>query len=158
EGHAQVFDVLESRALGDRGERQVGFREQLMAGNRTSSSARPATLSAKPEASSVPISPARGATAWIYFIENIVDPNAVVGIDFQLNVITRRDGSVVSGMVERETETGYVVRTVTETVTVPKSEVVDRQILEQSMMPPGLLASLSERETIELLMFLATER
>src|SRR5690606_25116445 len=45
-----------------------------------------------------------------YFIENIVDPNAVVGVDYQLTIISQRDGSVISGMVERETETTLVVR------------------------------------------------
>ncbi|HYD84380.1 MAG TPA: hypothetical protein VEA63_10010, partial [Opitutus sp.] len=93
-----------------------------------------------------------------YFIENIVDPNAVVGTDFQLNLVTKRDGSVVSGMIERETDTALVVRTVTETINVPKDQVKSRQVLEQSLMPPGLLDSLSERQVIELLMFLTESR
>ncbi len=89
-----------------------------------------------------------------YFIENIVDPNAVVGTDFQLNVITKRDGSVVSGMVERETESSLVVRTATETLSVPKADVKHREVLEQSLMPAGLLQALPENQVIELLMFL----
>ena len=93
-----------------------------------------------------------------YFIENIVDPNAVIGADFQLNLITKRDGSVVSGMVERESDTGLVVRTVTETVTVPKNQISERKIMEQSLMPPGLLDTISEREAVELLMFLSDKR
>src|SRR5690606_31255361 len=28
-----------------------------------------------------------------YFLENIVDPNAVIGTDFQLNLVTKHDGS-----------------------------------------------------------------
>jgi putative heme-binding domain-containing protein len=93
-----------------------------------------------------------------YFIESIVDPNAVVGVDFQLNLITKRDGSVVSGMVERETETAHVVRTATETLNVPRSEIASREVLEQSLMPPGLLDAIPEREVVELLMFLAEPR
>jgi putative membrane-bound dehydrogenase-like protein len=93
-----------------------------------------------------------------YFIENIVDPNAVIGADFQLNLITKRDGSVVSGMVERESDTALIVRTVTETITVPKNQISDRKILEQSLMPPGLLDTISDREVVELLMFLSEKR
>jgi putative heme-binding domain-containing protein len=93
-----------------------------------------------------------------YFIENIVDPNAVIGADFQLNLITKRDGSVVSGMVERESDTGLVVRAVTETLTVPKNQISERKIMEQSLMPPGLLDTISEREAVELLMFLSDKR
>jgi len=93
-----------------------------------------------------------------YFVESIVDPNAVVGVDFQLNLITKRDGTVVSGMVERETETALVVRTPTETLNVPRSDIAAREVLAQSLMPPGLLDALPEREVVELLMFLAEAR
>ena len=89
-----------------------------------------------------------------YFIDNIVDPNAVVGVDFQLNVLTLKDGSVLSGMVERETETAYVVRTPTEVRNVAKGDVTSREVLAQSLMPAGLLEPLKERDVIELLMFL----
>jgi putative heme-binding domain-containing protein len=92
-----------------------------------------------------------------YFIENIVDPNAVVGAAFQLNLITKRDGTVISGMIEKETDTVLVVRTATETLNVPKADIKERQATPQSMMPPGLLEALPEREAMELLKFLTTE-
>jgi putative heme-binding domain-containing protein len=93
-----------------------------------------------------------------YFLENIVDPNAVVGADFQLNVITKKDGTVVSGQVEKQTETALVVRTTSETINVPFDQIKSREISSQSLMPPGLLETLSERETIELLKFLTMRR
>ncbi len=92
-----------------------------------------------------------------YFLENIVDPNAVVGADYQLNLITKRDGTVISGMLDKETETALVVRTMTETVSVPKTEIKAREVTAQSLMPPGLLEALTEREAVELLKFLTTE-
>ena len=92
-----------------------------------------------------------------YFLENIIDPNAVVGTDFQLNLVTKRDGSVVSGMIEKESDTAVLVRTMTETVTVPKSEIKSREVTTQSLMPAGLLEALPPREAVELLLFLTTE-
>ena len=92
-----------------------------------------------------------------YFLENIVDPNAVVGADYQLNLITKRDGTVISGMLDKETETALVVRTMAETVTIPKAEIKARAVTPQSLMPPGLLETLPEREAVELLKFLTTE-
>ena len=92
-----------------------------------------------------------------YFLENIVDPNAVVGADYQLNLITKRDGTVISGMLDKETATALVVRTMTETVTIPKTEIKAREVTPQSLMPPGLLEALPEREAVELLKFLTTE-
>ncbi|MDO8542978.1 MAG: DUF1080 domain-containing protein [Opitutaceae bacterium] len=92
-----------------------------------------------------------------YFLENIIDPNAVVGTDFQLNLVTKRDGSVVSGMIDKESDTAVIVRTMTETVTVPKSEIKSREVTTQSLMPPGLIEALPSREVVELLLFLTTE-
>lgn len=91
-----------------------------------------------------------------YFLENTIDPNAVVGADYQLNLVTKRDGTVVSGMIEKETDTVLVVRTMTETVNVPKAEIKERQTTPHSLMPPGLLEALPEREAVELLKFLVT--
>jgi putative heme-binding domain-containing protein len=93
-----------------------------------------------------------------YFFENIVDPNAVVGIDYQLNVITLKDGSVISGMVERITDTTMIVRTMTESLRLARTDIAERQVMEQSLMPPGLLEALSERELIELMNYLTERR
>ncbi|MFT4548815.1 MAG: putative membrane-bound dehydrogenase-like protein, partial [Verrucomicrobiales bacterium] len=92
-----------------------------------------------------------------YFLESIIDPNAVIGETFQLNVITKKDGSVISGMPADEDDVTLTVQTLTETVQVPKSEIKSRQVMEQSMMPPGILGALSEKEVIELLQYLTTE-
>jgi len=92
-----------------------------------------------------------------YFLENIIDPNAVVGTAFELHILTKKDGSVVSGMIDKETDTVVAVRTVTDTVNVPKADIKERQKTPQSLMPPGLLEALPEREVVELLKFLTTE-
>lgn len=89
-----------------------------------------------------------------YFLENIIDPNAVVGADYQLNLITQKDGTVTAGMIEKETDTTLVVRTVTDAVSVPKTEITGRQVTPNSLMPAGLLDSLSEEEANELIRFL----
>jgi len=92
-----------------------------------------------------------------YFLENIIDPNAVVGEAFQLTVVTRADGNVVAGMFDKETDESVVIRTIAETVSVPKARIKQRQALPQSLMPPGLLDAMPEREAIELLKFLTSK-
>jgi putative heme-binding domain-containing protein len=89
-----------------------------------------------------------------YFIESIVDPNAVVGLAFQLNVVALKDGSVVSGTVDSETGSALVLRTLTDRVTVQKSQIAKRDITPQSMMPAGLLDTLSSEQVIHLFKFL----
>ena len=97
-----------------------------------------------------------GANGAAYFIENIVDPNSVVGENFQLNIITTKDGSVISGMVADESDQVLSVRTVDQLVNIQKSQVKERNTLEQSMMPAGLLDTLSEKEVVDLLKFLTS--
>jgi putative membrane-bound dehydrogenase-like protein len=92
-----------------------------------------------------------------YFIENIVDPNGVIGPDFQLNLITTKDGALVSGMVAEETASALVVRTITDNVTIQKDNIANRTVSPASMMPPGLLETLPESEAIDLLKFLSSK-
>lgn len=93
-----------------------------------------------------------------YFLENIIDPNAVVGDNFQLHVLTKKDGSVVSGVIEQETDSALTARTVTESVIISKTDLKDRQKLPVSIMPPGLLEALPERKALELLKYLLSKR
>ncbi len=93
-----------------------------------------------------------------YFLENIVDPNAVVGENFQLHLVTKKDGTVVSGLFEQESATSLTLRTVTETVTVAKADIAKHEKLAQSLMPPGLLEALPERKAFELLKFLTSKQ
>ncbi|MEA3211404.1 MAG: hypothetical protein QOE70_4461 [Chthoniobacter sp.] len=92
-----------------------------------------------------------------YFLENIVDPNAVVGENFQLHVLTKKDGTVVSGLIEQETDSAITLRTVAEPVVVARADLKDQQKLPQSLMPPGLLEALPEQKVFELLKFLTSK-
>jgi putative heme-binding domain-containing protein len=113
------------------------------------------------DGSTVPLGPGLAA-AWRngldYFLENVVDPNAVVGENYRLTLIVTTSGTIVSGLLDSETDTAVVLRTAEKTVTVPKSEIEERKLVNESLMPTGLLDKLSETETIELLKFLTSKR
>jgi len=89
-----------------------------------------------------------------YFLENIVDPNAVIGTDFQMTTVETKGGDVVSGLTITETAGALTLRTTTEQIVVPKSDIVRRTTSESSLMPEGLLEALGERERLELLKYL----
>lgn len=89
-----------------------------------------------------------------YFLENVVDPDAVIGSDFQLSVLETQAGDTLSGLVVAETASALTLKGTGEPVVVPKSEIVKRETAERSLMPGGLLESLGDRERIELLKFL----
>ena len=89
-----------------------------------------------------------------YFLENVLDPNAVIGADFQLTTVETKSGDLLSGIIVSETPSAVSLRTTAETVVVAKSEIQRRETTEKSLMPEGLLESLNDREQIELLKFL----
>jgi putative heme-binding domain-containing protein len=92
-----------------------------------------------------------------YFLENIIDPNAVVGSDFQMTTIDTNDGELISGLLANESDTAVTIRTQTDKVTVPKSKIAKRQLSDKSIMPEGLLDSLQPREQLELLKYLTAK-
>jgi putative heme-binding domain-containing protein len=89
-----------------------------------------------------------------YFLENIIDPNAVVGENYRVTVIVTDSGQTVTGLLDGESDNAVVLRTAEKTVSIPKGEIEQRKLSDQSLMPTGLLDKMSEIEVIELLKFL----
>jgi putative heme-binding domain-containing protein len=91
-----------------------------------------------------------------YFLENIIDPDAVIGADFQMTTVETRNGETISGLVNSETPSALGLRTTIGETSVAKVDIARRVASEKSLMPEGLLESLNEREQLELLKFLTT--
>jgi putative heme-binding domain-containing protein len=93
-----------------------------------------------------------------YLLQNIFDPDAVIGKDYQQTFITTKDGKIVAGVVAAEDEGAVTVKTLAETVTVPKDSIQKRELSPQSMMPAGLLGGLEEPEVRDLFLYLRGSR
>ena len=91
-----------------------------------------------------------------YIVENVLDPNAVIGRDFQARNVLTDEGRVVTGLVAQETESAVTIRTATNRVTIDRDEIEEIRISENSFMPEGLLVPLNDREKLELLKYLMT--
>lgn len=91
-----------------------------------------------------------------YLLQNVVDPNALIGADYQLNLITLKDGRVVAGMIRGENANTLTVRTLTETMILPKGDIQSRTISPTSMMPEGLLSVLPREDARDLFRYLAS--
>jgi putative heme-binding domain-containing protein len=91
-----------------------------------------------------------------YYLENIIDPDAVIGADFQMTTVETRKGDVISGLVVGDSLGTLTIRTVADQIVVAKDDVVRRTKSEKSLMPEGLLDSLTEREQLELLKYLTS--
>lgn len=89
-----------------------------------------------------------------YMLENIIDPSATLPQDFKLTIITQKDGTVVSGNVAAENEYTITLHTPAGELSVAIKDVAKREVLDQSIMPEGLLAILKPDEVRDLLGFL----
>ena len=91
-----------------------------------------------------------------YVLENVLDPNATVGKDYQLNIFVMADGRVVSGLVQKETESALTVRTINEEVVIARDAIVEKRLSSASLMPEGLIAEFKENEVRDLVAYLAS--
>ncbi len=91
-----------------------------------------------------------------YVLSNVLDPSAVLAKDYQMHLIQTNDGRVLSGIIKSEDDNAINVQTATELVVVPKSEIETRKETANSMMPDGLLPSLSADEVRDLVGYLAS--
>jgi len=89
-----------------------------------------------------------------YLLENIFDPSAVVSADYQMTMLTLKDGRVLTGVVADENERTLKLRQAAVEMNVEKSEIQDRQVSPVSMMPEGLLLALSEEQVRDLIAYL----
>lgn len=89
-----------------------------------------------------------------YLLTNIVDPSAVLGKDYRMTILATTDGRVVSGLIQKETDSAITLRTINDTVVVPKSDIEEQQLSALSLMPERLLDSLKPKEVRDLIAYL----
>lgn len=91
-----------------------------------------------------------------YLLENLVDPNAIVGRDYLMTLFQTTDGRILHGIVLREDEQVVQIRTPTEEILLARDEIEARQPSPLSLMPEGQLDRLSEQEACDLIAYLAS--
>jgi putative heme-binding domain-containing protein len=89
-----------------------------------------------------------------YLLQNILDPNATIGKDYQQTFITTKSGQLVAGMITAEDAREVVLKTLGEPVTVARSDIAEMKTSDQSMMPEGLLLALDEQGVRDLFLYL----
>ncbi len=91
-----------------------------------------------------------------YLLENIVNPNALIGKDYELHLITLADGRSLAGMLREETDTTLSVQSLTGSDTVAKKDITKRENPGFSMMPPSQLAAFTPEQQRDLIAYLAS--
>ena len=89
-----------------------------------------------------------------YLIENIADPSGVVSADFRMSQITLKDGRQLSGIVAETNARTLTLRTLAESLTLERSEIVKQDTSPMSMMPEGLFLALQPDQVRDLIAYL----
>jgi putative membrane-bound dehydrogenase-like protein len=91
-----------------------------------------------------------------YILENMVDPSAIVGKDYRATIIETKDGRVVNGLIQKETDSAVTLRTINDTLVIAKADIEDRKLSDLSIMPEGQLNQLAPDEIRDLVAYLAS--
>lgn len=90
-----------------------------------------------------------------YLLSNILDPNAIIGKDYQQTFVKTKDGQIVAGIVTQDTDTAISLKNLAgEVVTVQKADVASTEVSPASMMPEGLLATMHEEDVRDMFLYL----
>lgn len=89
-----------------------------------------------------------------YLLENIADPSGVVTADYRVSIITLKDGRILSGVISATSDRTLTLKTLTESTTLDKAEIVKTETSPLSMMPEGLLLALPPDSVKDLIGYL----
>ena len=87
-------------------------------------------------------------------LQSILEPNRAVAPQFYTTLLELTDGSDFTGILLRSSSNEVYRNGFGQEVTFQKSEIQDRKELRSSLMPSGLLDTMSDREVRDLLAFL----
>ena len=91
-----------------------------------------------------------------YVLSNVLDPSALIGKDYQAQIVSTKDGRVLTGIIRGEDKRTITVVSANDIITVPKSEIDERRVSDESMMPIDIWKPLSEHEIRSLVAYLAS--
>ncbi|SHM84026.1 putative membrane-bound dehydrogenase domain-containing protein [Cyclobacterium lianum] len=89
-------------------------------------------------------------------IESLIDPAASVKEGYELQKVTKADGSLMMGYLVSDGANELIMRDMAgNEITIPKSQVAARENVSGSLMPPRLTAGLERQEFIDLVGYLS---
>ncbi|MFY9254631.1 MAG: PVC-type heme-binding CxxCH protein [Fuerstiella sp.] len=93
-----------------------------------------------------------------YLLGNVVDPSAEVPRQFTVSVIALASGRVITGVVVGETNGVLTVQTDKEKMSIATADIEERTQTTKSLMPDGLLDTLTEEQVRDLFAFVMKRR
>jgi putative heme-binding domain-containing protein len=89
-----------------------------------------------------------------YLLENVVDPNAIIPLDYRATEVFLLDGRAVTGLLREETASAVRLETENDEPVIARSDIDEMRLSLVSMMPTGQLQTLSFEEVRDLVAYL----
>jgi putative membrane-bound dehydrogenase-like protein len=90
-----------------------------------------------------------------YLLENVLDPNAVIGKAYQLNLFTMKDGRVMIGVIKEESAAAVKIAMMGGVeFTLPVADIAKREVSKLSTMPEGLFDALPPEMVVDVVKYL----
>ncbi|MEO2033238.1 MAG: PVC-type heme-binding CxxCH protein, partial [Planctomycetaceae bacterium] len=95
-----------------------------------------------------------------YLLGNILTPSAVIQDAYRMHIVVTNDGRVWSGVPAAENDRQLKLRVANreQPVTIDQSQIESRDIAPVSMMPEGLLVTMTDQEVLDLMKYLQSQR
>jgi putative heme-binding domain-containing protein len=93
-----------------------------------------------------------------YILLNIIDPSFDVPEAYRMVTIKKKDGQILVGNIVAETAATVELKMVGIKTTISKPDIISRSVSKVSMMPEGLLSTLKDKEFLDLIKYLQTNK
>lgn len=93
-----------------------------------------------------------------YILLNIIDPSFDMPEAYRMVTLKKHDGQILTGNIIEEDQQKVVLNMVGAKQTVLKVDIQKRDVSPVSMMPEGLLNNLSDKEFLDLIKYLQTDK
>ena len=88
---------------------------------------------------------------------SIIDPNAAISFGYEGFNVKTKSGSTLVGYIISDSDDELVMKVPGGvSVTTKKSEIFSKDKIDGSLMPEGLIASITEKELVDLVEYLMT--
>jgi putative heme-binding domain-containing protein len=90
-----------------------------------------------------------------YLLSNLIEPSGEIQDDYKMVVVTSRDGRTYIGNIISENERQITMRVIgQDELVLNKSDIQSQETSANSMMPEGLLQTMTDQEVLDLISYL----
>ena len=93
-----------------------------------------------------------------YLLLNILYPSDDIADSYKMVTITTKDGRTLAGNVSEEDNQKVVLNMIGQKTTIPKGDIKSRTVADFSMMPAGLLQTLTNDNIVALFKYMQTKQ